>query len=72
MTLRRRSLLLACSLISAACASGAPRSRAAQMPAEALTDSSTIRLRCEDPEGVLAGRALCVLRDMPRVAPTVR
>jgi hypothetical protein len=39
------------------------------VPAEALVDESTIRARCVDPEGVLARRALCVLKDAPPGAP---
>lgn len=66
MTLRRRSFVLIALCSIPACAARAPRTGHTLVPAEALTDSNTIRLRCEDPAGVLAGRVLCVLKDLPR------
>jgi hypothetical protein len=78
MNLRRRSssltafVPLAALAAFTACASTAPRARSAIFPAEALTDASTIRLRCEDPVEVIAGRALCVLKDLPRQPATQR
>jgi hypothetical protein len=67
MTLRRWGFVLVAVLPVTACAvrRGEPR-RTPPVAAEALTDAATIRARCEDPEGVLAGRALCVLKDLPR------
>jgi hypothetical protein len=67
MILRRWSfVLIAASLLgSAACATRpATAARPPVLPAEALSSESTIRARCEDPEGVLAGRVFCVLRDL--------
>ena len=66
MNLRRRSLALIALLAAGACTTGPRAARFRPIPAEALTDASTIRRRCEDPEGVLAGRTLCVLKDLPR------
>lgn len=67
MILRRRSALLVPLAALTACASRPSHARPEPVPAEALTDEHTIRLRCEDPEGVIAGRVLCVLKDIPRV-----
>ena len=68
MILRRRSLALTFpALLGLPACAGNPAPRAARLvPAEALTNEGTIRARCQDPEGVLAGRALCVLKDAPR------
>lgn len=68
MNLRRRSWILVPLAALAGCASRPQRTRPEPVPAEALTDQRTIRLRCEDPDGVIAGRALCVLKDLPRSA----
>lgn len=68
MNLPRWGLPLAALLLFGACTTSAPRRNLVHVPAEALTDSTSIRLRCEDPEAVLAGRALCVLKDLPRGA----
>ena len=66
MNLRRRGLVLVLFAATAGCATRpAAIPRRPAVPAEALTDSSTVRARCVDPEGVLAGRVFCVLRDLP-------
>jgi hypothetical protein len=66
MILRRWSLVLILLPPGVACASRrAEPVRLRPVSAEALTDAATIRERCEDPEGVLAGRTLCVLKDIP-------
>jgi len=70
MELRRRSLALIPLLSIMACSTGPRPAKLRPVQAEALTDASTIRRRCQDPEGVLAGRTLCVLKDLPR-APLI-
>jgi hypothetical protein len=70
MILRRRSLALLSLAALPACATRTRPARPEPMPAEALTNERTIRLRCEDPEGVIAGRVLCVLKDLPRARPS--
>ncbi|MDB4887453.1 MAG: hypothetical protein JWN79_2891 [Gemmatimonadetes bacterium] len=72
MNLRRRSsplIPIAAFALVSACVTRTSPVRPEPVPAEALTDARTIRLRCEDPEGVIAGRVFCVLKDLPRTAP---
>ena len=66
MILRRWGFVLITLVASTACASsGANPPRPQPVQAEALVNESTIRARCVDPEGVIAGRTFCVLKDLP-------
>lgn len=73
MTLRRWGLVIARAMVPvivlAACARSPAPPPIRQVPAEALVSEASIRARCVDPEGVLAGRVFCVLRDAPSDQP---
>ena len=73
MNLRRRSLTLIQMALLAALAACVSTSRASEnaltIGPEALTSDSTIRTHCVDAEEVIAGRRLCVLKDLPRARP---